>query len=197
MKTINKLRKYIVSIIITIICFSFATIARGQNNLNNRNEENYERREYRKNDRKEDNSDSRSGYSYSEKNNRKNRKNYESNEYYRPKYSKNYLKHDYYFHHNEYGKVYHRFNHSPVVFKHKHGDYYFYDNNFYRYRKGVGYCITEMPNHLIFRNLPIHCRRININGHVLYSNGNLFFRYTPHGFILVSAPRDINLTFRF
>jgi hypothetical protein len=99
--------------------------------------------------------------------------------------------------HHDYGRVYNRFDHSPVTFKHSKGNYHYIDNRFYIYRKGIGYCYIEPPRNVYFRELPFMCSRVYANGTVYYRNGDLFFRLTRNGYILVPSPFEVRFSVRF
>lgn len=99
--------------------------------------------------------------------------------------------------HPKYGRVYHRFERNPYVLRHSHGDYYYSDNRFYTYRDGIGYCVAEPPRHVYFRELPFHCTRVYSNGREYYRNGDLFFRLSARGYVIVPAPVEFNVSIRF
>jgi len=122
----------------------------------------------------------------------------ENREEYHSGYSKkNYYGHSDYYKHPRYGRVYSRFDHNPVVFRHHDCDYYYYGNNFYRYRDGIGYCMVEPPRHEYFRHLPEECHQVYINGQVFFRSGDLFFELSPRGYVLVPSPLEIGFTVRF
>jgi len=117
---------------------------------------------------------------------------------YHPSYSKkNYRGHSDYYKHPKYGRVYSRFDHNPVVFRNHDCDYYYYGDNFYRYRDGIGYCVVEPPRHEYFRHLPVECHKVYINGQVFFRNGDLFFESSPRGYVIVPSPLEIRFTARF
>lgn len=125
-------------------------------------------------------------------------KNRKFNKVYRPQYSRN-LKHAKpdYFNHPKYGRVYQRFDHNPVVFKYDRGNYYYFNDHFYTYRRGVGYCVVETPGNIYFEHLPFNCNRVVVNGNVLFRNGDLYFRLSRRGYALVSNPIEIRFSARF
>lgn len=99
--------------------------------------------------------------------------------------------------HPKYGRVYHRFDHQPVVFRHSHGDYYYSGNQFYTYRDGIGYCMVDAPRRVYFRELPFNCTRVYANGHEYYRHGELYFSLSNRGYIIVPAPVEVNFSVRF
>ncbi len=167
-------------------------------NAQNRKKENNgngrERKEYRESDRRDDRTaynDRKGNYEHKNWNNR------EANKEYRPKYINRYKHYDSdYYEHPRYGRVYQRFDRSPVVFHHDRDDYYYYGDHFYSYRKGVGYCVVDAPRDVYFRQLPVACERVNVNGNVLFRNGNLFFQLSPRGYALVNLP-GVSISARF
>ena len=167
---------------------------------NNKSDKKGDRKEYRNNhsvrndDRKSGNEDQhRDARSYERQHSGRNNGNYKYSE----GYSKRNYSHKNYSHHPKYGKVYQRFDHNPVVFRHSHGNYYYSGNNFYSYRKGVGYYVVEPPRQVYFRDLPFRCERVYAHGHEYYRNGDLFFSYSPRGYIIVPSPFQVNLSVRF
>lgn len=102
-----------------------------------------------------------------------------------------------YYNHPRYGRVYQRFEHKPYVLKHSRGNYYYSDNRFYTYRDGIGYCVAEPPRHVYFRELPFRCTRIYANGCEYYRSGDLFFRLSARGYVIVPAPLEVNVSVRF
>ncbi len=105
--------------------------------------------------------------------------------YYNP-YSYRY--HKYYYHHPYYGHVIRRFDHRPVFYVHNHVKYYCYDGNFFRYRRGIGYILVDIPFGMTFDNLPYDYERVYINGYLYFRVGNLFFEFTNYGYQLVYYP---------
>jgi len=198
MKTINNLKQYIPVLTISLVLIASAIDTDAQNRRNETKKDR-ELKEYRKTDRHEQKT---------AKNDWKDRKdenwehrNYERDDHrkeYHPKYSKNkkYI-HPSYFDHPKYGRVYNKFDRNPLVFKHQQGDYYYYENNFYRYHKGIGYCVIESPRHLYFKHLPVDCSRVRLNGHVFFRHGDVFFQLSPRGYVIVPSPLDVRFTARF
>jgi hypothetical protein len=114
---------------------------------------------------------------------------------YRQKYSvKNRVN---YYEHPRYGRVYERFDYSPVVFHSSRDDYYYYGDHFYVYKRGVGYCVAEPPRSSYFKRLPVECERVYVNGNVFFRHGELFFQLSPRGYVMVSAPVQIRISARF
>lgn len=192
MKTLDYLRQYFPVMTISLVLLASGFEASAQNRRNDERRDDYRgKKEYRESDRKwKDRNDS-----YYEHNNRNK---YESRIEYHPKYTKKYkYGHSNYFDHPRYGKVYSRFDHNPVVFKHRHGDYYYYNNHFYRYHRGVGYCVVEPPRHVYFNHLPDDCRRVRVNGQVFFQLGDVFFRPSVQGYAVVQAPVGIHISASF
>lgn len=196
MKTLYNLRQFVPVLFVSFVLFASLPEVNAQNHRGNGKNDN-DRKEYRQSDRFEKKSDNH----YKNKNEVKRDKYYKSNEYrhdYRPKYTQ---KHKHlnrnYFDHPQYGRVYNKFDRSPVVFKHHRGDYYYYGNNFYRYNRGIGYCVTEPPRNVYFSHLPVNCNRIRINGHLFFRHGDIFFTHSSRGYVIVPSPVDIQLTVRF
>lgn len=105
--------------------------------------------------------------------------------YYNP-YS--YRNDKYYYHHHYYGHVIRRFVYEPQIYIHNHIRYYCYDGYFFRYRRGVGYVLVDIPFGMAFEYLPNDYDRVFINGYLYFRVGNLFFEHTNYGFQLVHYP---------
>ena len=199
MKNLNNFRQYFPVLLLA----TAMTVTTVEVNAQNRGKvgkkvNGREKKEYRESDRKDDKTayndrrdDWNGNYEYKNWNNR------EAKKEYRPKYNSrnNHYQSDYY-EHPRYGRVYQRFDRSPVVFHHDRDDYYYYGNHFYSYRKGVGYCVVEPPRHVYFRQLPVACEKIYVNGNVFFRNGDLFFKLSPRGYALVNLP-GITISARF
>ncbi len=78
-----------------------------------------------------------------------------------------------------------------VVFRHDHGDYYFYNNRFYRYDPFRGYYLVDFPGGVIFSYLPIGFREVMWNGLIYYRYGNIYLEYTPLGYRVVPPESGI------
>lgn len=198
MKTINYFRQYFPVVTISIILLAStvnvdAQNRRKENKNNERAHAEYKRSD--RNERKTANKDWKSDKNY--KYEKQAWKGNDGHSDYYPKYNKKYHGNREYFEHPRYGRVYQRFDHNPVVFRHNHDSYYYYGNHFYTYRRGIGYCVVEPPRNVFFRELPIVCDRVNINGHVFFRNGDLFFQLSPRGYAIVPAPLGISITARF
>lgn len=203
MKTINSIRQ-----IFPVAFFSLALMAASvevsaQNNRNNKKSDKYsDRKEYRNSDRSVQKYDRKSGYDsrnrdgkdYARYHSGKKNGNFAYNDHNSKK--KNYS-HKNYINHPKYGKVYQRFDHNPLVFKHSRGNYYYSGNNFYSYRKGVGYYVVEPPRQVYFRDLPFRCERVYAHGQAYYRNGDLYFSYSPRGYVIVPSPFQVNFSVRF
>lgn len=200
MKTIDNLRKYFLVVTISILLLASTLEAGAQNSHNQGKKGNdRDRKEYRQPDR---NNDRTANYDRRDRNdgNRDNR-NYESRDNRNgnhQKYSKNnnYAQPNYY-NHSRYGRVYNRFDRNPIVFRHSRGDYYYSDNNFYRYNNGIGYCMVEPPRNVYFRDLPFDCERVNINGSIFFRNSDLFFQHSRRGYAIVPSPIQVHISARF
>jgi len=200
MKTINNLRQYLPVVIFSTILVASTVDVNAQNHRSEGKKGNErERKEYKESDR----DDERSAYNYKrddrddnyERKNWKKRENYKE---YRPKYSSKYKHQDSkYFEHPRYGRVYQRFDRSPVVFHHDRDDYYYYGNHFYSYRRGIGYCVIDPPRHVYFRHLPVDCERVHVNGNIFFRNGDVFFQLSPRGYSIVPSPVQIRISARF
>jgi len=195
MKTIDNLRKYLPVVIFSTILIASTVEVNAQNRWKEGKKENgHDRKEYQESDRRDD----RTAYNdrRDDRGGNYERKNWNNREY-RPKYS-NRNKHyeSDYFEHPRYGRVYQRFDHNPVVFHHDRDDYYYYGDRFYSYRRGVGYCVVDASRNVYFRELPVACERVQVNGNVLFRNGDLYFQLSRRGYALVNLPA-ISISARF
>jgi len=105
--------------------------------------------------------------------------------YYNPYAYRNYK---YYYHHKYYGDVIRRFEVQPLVLMYAGLPYYYFEGNFFRYQKRVGYVLVDMAFGTTFDYLPDGYERVFINGFPYYRFGNLFFENTLAGFQLVHYP---------
>jgi hypothetical protein len=195
MKTIDHLRKYLPVVLFSILLIASAVGASAQDyRKEGKKEKGNDRKEYREYSR--DNDRTATNYRGDDPDRNYRQKSWNDREY-RPTYSKKYKnqKSDY-FEHPKYGRVYQRFDRNPVVFHHDRDDYYYYGNRFYGYRKGVGYCVVEPPRNVYFKQLPVNCERVQVNGNVLFRNGDLFFKLSPRGYALVNLP-GVSISARF
>jgi len=199
MKTLDNFRQYLPVLMLATAMIASTVVASAEDHYKEGKRGNgRERKEYRESDRRDnrtaynDRRDDRGG-SYE----RKNWNNREDDREYRPKYS-NRNKHyeSDYFEHPRYGRVYQRFDHNPVVFHHDRDDYYYYGDRFYSYRRGVGYCVVDAPRNIYFRELPVACERVQVNGNVLFRNGDLYFQLSRRGYALVNLP-GVSISARF
>lgn len=174
-----------------------------QNNRNeNKSDKNSNRKEYHNTDRSVQKYDKKSGNDYLNKEGKdypryhsgKKNGSYGHSDY---NSKKNYYSHKNYSNHPKYGKVYQRFDHNPVVFRHSRGNYYYSGNNFYSFRKGVGYYVVEPPHQVYFRNLPFRSERVYAHGQTYYRHGDLYFNHSPRGYVIVPSPFHVNLSVRF
>jgi len=189
MKTFNSIRQYLPVIIFSLALMAASGEVSAQNHRNNKSHKNNDHNEYR-NDRSVRNNDRKSENKWREKDGR----NYEYSKGYSKKHN---YSHNNYFTHPKYGRVYQRFDHNPIVFRHSHGNYYYSGNNFYSYRKGVGYCVVEPPRNVYFRDLPFRCERVYVHGQAFYRNGDLFFNYSPRGYVIVPSPFEVSFSVKF
>lgn len=177
MKTLNNFRRYF-PVLTLMLVLSIAANAQGKSN-----------RSHERNERKWENS--------REYRNDKAWKHSERREYH-PTYSKKWVhRAPAYYDHREYGRVYRHFDHDPVVIRYNRGNYYYYGDHFYVYRRGIGYCVTEPPRNVYFSDLPYGAVRVRVNGHLFFRTGNLFFEMSPRGYALVPAPAEFTITARF
>lgn len=102
-----------------------------------------------------------------------------------------------YFNHPQYGRVYRRFDRNPIVFENSRGNYYYSNNNFYRYNDGIGYCMVEPPRDIYFSNLPIECEQVYINDQEYFRNGDLYFQLSNRGYFIVPSPIELRISARF
>jgi hypothetical protein len=202
MKTIDYLRHYIPVVTISLVLIASAFVVRAEDR---------HKKESRENEHERNRNEYRSpGYHHEETarnewnehlNRDRNDEDYKyrgnHNEYHPKYYSNHHHAQPDYFNHPKYGRVYQRFEHNPIVFETRGGNYYYSGNNFYRYHEGIGYCVVEPPSHIYFRRLPFECRRVYLNGEVFFSNGSLFFQYSPKGYVLVPSPLELRFTARF
>lgn len=196
MKTLNNFRQYFPVLMLAAAMISSVEVNAQNYRKEGKKENGRERKEYRESGRDDDRtsyndrSDDRN-YEHKNWNSRENRKEYH------PQYSNRYKHHkSNYFEHPKYGRVYERFDRNPVVFHHDRDDYYYYGDHFYSYRRGVGYCVVEPPRNVYFRQLPVACERVYVNGKVLFRNGDLLFQLSNRGYALVNLPR-ISISARF
>ena len=199
MKTLDNFRQYLPVLMLATAMIASTVVASAEDHHKEGKKENgRERKEYRESRHDDDRTaynnrrDDRDG-SYE----RKNWNNREDDREYRQKYN-NRNKHyeSEYFEHPRYGRVYQRFDHNPVVFHNDRDDYYYYGNHFYSYRRGVGYCVVDAPRNVYFRELPVDCERVQVNGNVLFRNGDLYFQLSRRGYALVNLP-GVSISARF
>ncbi len=109
-------------------------------------------------------------------------------DYYRGYHPQSYLFHKNYYHHNYYGHIIRRFEQRPHIFVHNHRNYYCYDGHFFRYRRGIGYVLVDLPFGFAFDTLPYGFERVYINGYLYFRVGNLFLEWSNNSFSLVHYP---------
>lgn len=199
MKTINYLRQYIPVLTISIILVASTVDANAQKNKSDDRNKKMTKTEYRKSDRNyKKTSQNNWRNDQGESHEKQNWNSYDNRKDYHPMYSsKMYKGHSNYFNHPKYGHVYSRFDRNPIVFRHNHDNYYYYGNNFYTYRKGVGYCVIAPPRNVYFNQLPETCRRVFINGQAYYRSGELYFQQSPRGYAIVPTPFHVQFSVRF
>ncbi len=100
----------------------------------------------------------------------------------------NYLHHPHYYHHKRFGHVIKRFTIVPHVFYHNRHKYYCHDGYFYKYRRGIGYVLVDIPFGMVFNHLPHGYEIVYINGYMYFRVGNLFFERGWNGYRLVHFP---------
>jgi hypothetical protein len=101
-------------------------------------------------------------------------------------YSYRYHKH--YYHHPVYGHVIRSFGYKPVIFIHNNHKYYCHNGHFFRFRRGIGYVLVDIPFGIVFERIPYGAERVYINGYMYFRTGNLFFEYSNYGYRLVHYP---------
>ncbi len=109
-------------------------------------------------------------------------------DYYNGYHPRSYMYHRNYYHHPVYGHVIRKFVHRPVIFVHNHHRYYDYDGHLFRFYRGVGYVLVDVPFGLVVEYLPAGYEQVYINGYLYFRVGNLFFENTDLGFRLVHYP---------
>lgn len=190
MRTLNITRPFLSAAILSVALISASIVANADDHKNESGHKKYNRSEYRD-----------GGHYYSRYDDRDHRGKGHKKHYKEYKHDHDYkaYKHDRRdcYDHPTYGRVYHRFEREPYVLRHSHGNYYYSNNRFYTYRNGVGYCVAEPPRHVYFRELPFHCTRVYSNGREYYRNGDLFFRLSASGYVIVPAPVEFNVSIRF
>lgn len=106
----------------------------------------------------------------------------------------------YYYHHHRYGHVLRKFVYPPVVYINNHHHYYCYDGHFFRYKRGIGYVLVNVPYGFSFDYLPMDFERVYINGYLYFRVGNLFFEYSDYGYRLIHYPEryfSVHVDFAF
>lgn len=93
-----------------------------------------------------------------------------------------------YYYAPRYGHTVRHFHSSPVVFHAKGTKYYFHNDHFYRYHKGIGYVWIDNPYGMVFTRLPHGAIRVHINSRPYYRVGDVYFVQNPYGFEVVSLP---------
>lgn len=109
-------------------------------------------------------------------------------DYYNDYHPYSYRFHRHYYHHPRFGHVIRNFSHRPLSFMYNHQRYYCHNGHFFRYFRGIGFVLTEMPFGILFEHLPSEYERVYINGFLYFRIRNLFFEMTPNGFLLVHYP---------
>lgn len=84
-----------------------------------------------------------------------------------------------------------------IVFRHHHGDYFFYHGSFYRYHPVRGYYRVAVPGSVVFSHLPVGYEKVFIGGGYYYRYGKVFFEYTPYGYRIIPRPSGLIITARF
>jgi hypothetical protein len=202
MKTKDYLRQYfpVITIALVLIASTLEAVAEDHHKGGKREKESdHGRQEYRQPSRYDEQTANNDWLDREDRDRDDRNQEYRNNRNeYQPVYSKkNYHAHLNYYNHPQHGRVYIRFDHNPIVFKTQYGNYYYSENNFYRYHDGIGYCAAEPPRNQYFRYLPVECRKVYINGQMFFRNGDLFFELLPRGYVLVPSPFEIRFSARF
>lgn len=202
MKAIQSTRQFLPAIIFTAALMSLSFNGSAKNYRNyNKSDRDRDRKEYR--DDNSNSSDHWKGRNDDRHGNKKHFKEYNHDRNDRDyQYSQRYsngrdYERQHYYNHPQYGRVYQRFDDQPIVFRHSHGDYYYHGNQFYTYRDGVGYCPSETPRDVYFRDLPFDCNRLQVNGQVFFRHGDLYFSHSSRGYLIVPSPLQLNFSLRF
>lgn len=190
MKPLHITRPFLSTAILTVAFMSASIVASADDHKNEKGHKKNHRTEYRERDHYGDRNYDRDDRG---KGHKKHYKEYKHDRDYKA------YKHDERdcYNHPKYGRVYQRFENKPYVLRHSHGNYYYSDNRFYTYRDGIGYCVAEPPRNVYFRELPFHCSRVYSSGREYYRNGDLFFRLSNRGYVIVPAPVEFNVSIRF
>lgn len=188
MKPLHITRTFLFSAITIATLLSSSIVAKGDDYKNESGHKKHYRTEYREYDRDHDYYRDDRG-----KGHKKHHKEYKHDKYYKA------YKHGHRdcYDHPKYGRVYNKFEHKPYILRHSHGNYYYSDNRFYTYRDGIGYCVTEPPRHVYFRELPFQCTRVYSHGRHYYRRGDLFFHLSARGYVIVPPPVEFNVSIRF
>jgi hypothetical protein len=94
----------------------------------------------------------------------------------------------YYYYTPKYGHTVRKFHSAPVVFYAKNNPYYFHNDHFYRYYRGIGYVWIENPYGMIFPRLPHGTVMVHINGRPYFRYGNVYFAAHRRGYEVISVP---------
>jgi hypothetical protein len=81
-----------------------------------------------------------------------------------------------------------KFTYRPGVFIHNNYKYYSYNGHFFRFQRGVGYVLVDVPFGFVFNTLPVNNERVYVNGYMYFRVGNLFFEYADFGYRIVHYP---------
>lgn len=109
-------------------------------------------------------------------------------DYYNGYYPYSFKFHKFYYIHPKYGHVIRKFHRRPDYFVHNKIRYYNYNGHLFRYFKGVGYVLTDIPYGMVFQKIPAGYERVYINGIIYFRIGNLFLEMNPYGYSLVHYP---------
>lgn len=201
MKTIN-LKLFVTIVLMGAVFAATGQPARGSNNQNRGNSDKKKetakvekRKDYRNNvqyrgeSRPVNRELNRSGVKY--RDNRKVESNRNYHVYSAPvkvKTPKHFQGNKNYYYAPRYGHTVSYFHTSPVVFHAKGNKFYFHNDHFYRYRKGIGYVWIDNPYGMVFPRLPHGAIRVHINGRPHYRIGDVYFVHNPYGYEVVSLP---------
>ncbi len=191
MKTINNIRQVLPVLLFSTLLFSTTTISAQNRWKKDKTERG--KNEYRERDDYETRNYDKMGHTDQDYAYRNDERNDDKIIYHSGHHSRN--KHESrYFEHPRYGRVYERFSCDPIVFYNNRGNYYYYGDQFYTYRRGIGYCVVDPPRNVYFRTLPAECERIFVNGNIFFRRGDLYFQLSPRGYSIVNSPFQVRIS---
>lgn len=194
MKTNNYFKEYFPVVFLSLVLVASTFEASAQNRRNSDRGKNQARTEYRNSNKNENRHATAERYQKSSKRYDWDNRNYSRNE------TRRFVERNdrsAYYTHPQYGRVYSRFDRTPVVLRHGHDNYYYYGNRFYTFRPGIGYCSVDFPRNMYFERLPYACDDVYVNGLRYYRYGNLYFRLFRGGYLVVPSPFEVTISARF